>query len=95
VIVRTIPVFSLALVAGLLYVAGSALGMRWQEGNFIVEKPEGLAHALNNILDASLRVWSGILNIADPVIASYGAVWTAVMTGLLLTGSLYLIFARR
>ena len=95
VIVRTLPVFSIFLVAGMVYVVGSAMGLRWEEGGFVVQKPGGLADALNNVLAGLLGVWETSLRFVDPVIASYGVVWTGVMMGLLLTASLYLIFARR
>jgi len=95
IIVRTLPVFTLVLVAGLFYVAGSALGLRWENGAFTVDKPGGLADALNNVVAGLLGVWESALRFADPIIASYGLIWTLVMVGLLLMASVYLVFSRQ
>lgn len=95
IVVRTLPLFSIALVGGLLYVAGSAVGLRWSEGAFIAEKPSSLPDVLNNIIASLMGVWQWSLGFLEPIIISYGAVWTAIMMGLLLTAGFYLAFARR
>ena len=95
IVVRTLPLFSIALVGGLLYVAGSAVGLRWSEGAFTAEKPSSLPDVLNNIIAGLMGVWQWTLGFLEPIIISYGAVWTAIMMGLLLTAGFYLAFARR
>ncbi len=81
-----------ALVVLIIYLLGSALGVRTGEGGrFIVDNPGSFGNAVQNVLNALASLWSGIFG---PIAATYGVLGTVMLLAVFLLAVGYWVHLR-
>jgi hypothetical protein len=80
----------------LIHLTVFGLGLRYDTagGHFVVNSQLGLARVMQNIMNFVLQQWLSVVTFFDPLLISYGPIWTSVLFILLALSVGYWMFVR-
>jgi hypothetical protein len=95
VIVKSLPVFSAIFVIILVVLIGKAFGLKSGVDGIVLEPPKSLGEAGGNLIQFGQDFWMQVQGFLEPIVVTYGPLWTAILLTLLLTAFSVLAFSHR
>ncbi|MBC8367289.1 hypothetical protein H8E52_07760 [bacterium] len=95
VIAKSAPMFTGLLVIVFLLVLAKAMGLENSGNGFKLNPPQSFGEVLRNISGLGSDVWGQVQGFMEPIMITYGPLWTAILLAILLSAFGYLVFSHR
>lgn len=95
VIVKTAPMFTGLFIIVFLLVLAKAMGLENTGKGLKLNPPQSFGEAFSNIGGLGSDVWGQVQGFMEPIMITYGPLWTAILLAILLSAFGYLVFSHR
>ncbi len=95
VVVKTMPLFSGIVAILSLIVFAKAMGLKKGSKGLVLDPPKSFSEAFGNVMTLGQDFWGQTQNFLEPIVVTYGPMWTAVLLAILLTAFSYLALSNR